>query len=291
MVATIEKELLHYEILNAMDEAGFLDFLVFQGGTSMRLCYGAERYSEDLDFCGGRSFDESKLDRLKSCIEHALASRYHVDALVRTPRDRGNLVNTWTVVVDTFPTQSNIARQRIKIEVATIDVHDPIARPLNVNYEGLPNSYVDLILRVESQDEILADKIEAFVCSNHLRYRDLWDMSWLSRSPGIDLDHVCDLRELKAIDYAEVDMYAERLSTISEKLDTAFASSAITPSALTTSPLSKEMSRFLPSARIARTIQRPIWLQATRKQLDLLFAVAAPKVVARTGGSGGSQPE
>lgn len=31
MVMTIEKELLHYEILNAMDEGGLLDHLVFQG--------------------------------------------------------------------------------------------------------------------------------------------------------------------------------------------------------------------------------------------------------------------
>ena len=45
MIMTIEKELLHYEILNAMDEGGLLDRLVFQGGTSLRLCYGAERYS------------------------------------------------------------------------------------------------------------------------------------------------------------------------------------------------------------------------------------------------------
>ena len=48
----VEKELLHYEILRALDEAAVLDKLVFQGGTNLRLCHGAPRYSEDLDFAG-----------------------------------------------------------------------------------------------------------------------------------------------------------------------------------------------------------------------------------------------
>lgn len=267
MVATIEKELLHYEILNAMDEAGLLDLLVFQGGTSLRLCYGAERYSEDLDFSGGQDFDQSGLDELKTCIEQAVTSRYHVGTLVKTPRDTSSKVSAWTVVIDTVPQRRNIANQRIKIEVTSIDAHDPVIRPLNVNYEGLTDSYSDVMLRVESREEILADKIEAFVCSNHLRYRDLWDLSWLSRSPGIDLSHAMNLRELKAIDYREAEVYAQRLPLIGKKLDAAFA-----PSGFIT-----EMSRFLPSTRIARTIQRPIWLEGTHQQLTTLFAMATPK--------------
>ncbi|HET6629122.1 MAG TPA: nucleotidyl transferase AbiEii/AbiGii toxin family protein, partial [Woeseiaceae bacterium] len=43
----VEKELLHYDILFALDTEGLLDPLTFQGGTSLRLCYGAQRFSED----------------------------------------------------------------------------------------------------------------------------------------------------------------------------------------------------------------------------------------------------
>ncbi len=46
----VEKELLHYDVLFCLSEAGLLKSLVFQGGTSLRLCYGANRFSEDLDF-------------------------------------------------------------------------------------------------------------------------------------------------------------------------------------------------------------------------------------------------
>ena len=45
----IQKELLHYDILFYLKQSGLLNGLVFQGGTSLRLCYGSARYSEDLE--------------------------------------------------------------------------------------------------------------------------------------------------------------------------------------------------------------------------------------------------
>lgn len=43
MRPVIEKELLHYDILFALDKKGLLDQLTFQGGTCLRLCFGALR--------------------------------------------------------------------------------------------------------------------------------------------------------------------------------------------------------------------------------------------------------
>ena len=59
LLPVVEKELLHYRILDAMMREGFFSSLVFQGGTSLRLCHGSPRYSEDLDFAGGTSFVRS----------------------------------------------------------------------------------------------------------------------------------------------------------------------------------------------------------------------------------------
>ncbi len=52
----IEKELLHYDILFCLDQAGFLNDLVPQGGASLRLCYSSDRLSEGLDFSDGVDF-------------------------------------------------------------------------------------------------------------------------------------------------------------------------------------------------------------------------------------------
>ncbi|MFR1936293.1 MAG: nucleotidyl transferase AbiEii/AbiGii toxin family protein [Bifidobacterium longum] len=56
LLPVVEKELLHYRILSAMQDGGFFGPIVFQGGTSLRLCHGSPRYSEDLDFAGGTGF-------------------------------------------------------------------------------------------------------------------------------------------------------------------------------------------------------------------------------------------
>ena len=78
----VEKELLHYDILFCLDREGLLQNLTFQGGTSLRLCYGGNRFSEDLDFAGGIGFSGTDLKNLKSCIEDYLGSRYGLEVAV-----------------------------------------------------------------------------------------------------------------------------------------------------------------------------------------------------------------
>ena len=50
-----EKEYLQYIFLNALSK--YADQFVFKGGTCLRICYGLERASEDLDFSTGLSMD------------------------------------------------------------------------------------------------------------------------------------------------------------------------------------------------------------------------------------------
>ena len=120
MVPVAEKELLHYQILAALDEGGFLDRLVFQGGTSLRLCYGAQRYSEDLDFCGGHGFTTTNMERLASCVKDSLDSHYRVTTKVKPPAASAGLVSSWMVTVDTTVGRRDQPQQHIKIEVAAL---------------------------------------------------------------------------------------------------------------------------------------------------------------------------
>jgi Nucleotidyl transferase AbiEii toxin, Type IV TA system len=55
MEQNLLKEAIHLHLLSALSDAGILRYAVFQGGTALRLCYGGERYSEDLDFVCGKS--------------------------------------------------------------------------------------------------------------------------------------------------------------------------------------------------------------------------------------------
>src|SRR5665648_521096 len=87
MRPVIEKELLHYDILFALENAGLLEKLTFQGGTSLRLCYGSPRFSEDLDFVGGKNFETSDLTTMKTCLEEYLGKLYGLDITVKEPHD------------------------------------------------------------------------------------------------------------------------------------------------------------------------------------------------------------
>ena len=49
LLPVVEKELLHYRILDAMMREGFFSSLVFQGGTSLRLCHGSPSQTIKLE--------------------------------------------------------------------------------------------------------------------------------------------------------------------------------------------------------------------------------------------------
>src|SRR3979411_229646 len=55
MDQNLMKEAIHLHLLSALSEAGILRHVIFQGGAALRLRYGGERYSEDLDFVCGKA--------------------------------------------------------------------------------------------------------------------------------------------------------------------------------------------------------------------------------------------
>mgnify|MGYP000770350080 FL=1 len=178
LLPVVEKELLHYRILSAMQDGGFFGPIVFQGGTSLRLCHGSPRYSEDLDFAGGTGFGVDDLRGLGECVRSSLAGMSpDVQVKVREPvRDEG-LVRRWRISIRTAAQRRDLPSQSIKLEVASVPAHEPQTRPVRVNYPSVSAIAGDIILAVESPTEILADKLLSFACSSHIRRRDLWDLS------------------------------------------------------------------------------------------------------------------
>ncbi|MBR6910669.1 MAG: nucleotidyl transferase AbiEii/AbiGii toxin family protein, partial [Candidatus Methanomethylophilaceae archaeon] len=53
------REIIQEAILSGLDRSNFFGHAAFQGGTSLRIFHGLDRFSEDLDFdCKGRSENE-----------------------------------------------------------------------------------------------------------------------------------------------------------------------------------------------------------------------------------------
>lgn len=271
----IEKELLHYDILFALDRRGLLRDLVFQGGTSLRLCHGSHRFSEDLDFAGGPDFDFAHLEEMADALESYLGDRYGLDVGVKAPKGRGGeqlsgsvLVEKWQVSVTTSPERRDLPRQRIKIEVANVPAHEVELKPLQRNYDFLPTGYEDLLIQVEPLHEVLADKLLAFpvTLATHVRHRDIWDMQWLIQQGAAIRP---DLVGRKIIDYG-VDNYAACLEEAIARL----------PEVVESRAFADEMRRFLPQDRIEATFERSGFLpylagslqktlRTVQKELDL----------------------
>lgn len=265
MRPVIEKELLHYDILFGLDRDGLLDELTFQGGTALRLCYGSPRFSEDLDFAGGRDFSRARVDGIKACLEHYIGQRYGLEVSVREPKDlendpgyRGLHVDTWQLSITTAPMRPDIPRQRIKLEIANVAAYSRVPRSLNVNYDFLPDGYGDTLVLTESLDEIMADKLISLVnTQRYVRHRDIWDLRWLKQQgASINSEWVSN----KINDY-RINDYCTRLDQMRDRLHTIVHGSEFT----------NEMSRFLPSDVQARTLAKSKFLDFLVTEIDQML--------------------
>lgn len=250
MRPAVEKEILHYDILFALDKEGLLDHIVFQGGTALRLCYGGQRLSEDLNFAGGLDFKSSDFMSMKACIESYIGARYGLEVSLKEPRDmreesarQGIRVDKWQIRIVTSPGKPDIPKQMIKIEIAQVPAYTQKTRALMSNYEFLPDGYSDTLIRVESLNEIMADKLIALpTCQKYIRYRDLWDLQWMKKQ-GAMLD--IDLVKHKIDDY-KLDDYANYVTTMIQRL----------PEIIHGTEFKAQMSRFIPLAAQEGTLKK-----------------------------------
>lgn len=250
MRPVIEKELLHYDLLFILDKENLLDNLTFQGGTSLRLCYGAPRFSEDLDFVGGHDFASQQLMVIKDCIEHYIGKRYELEVTVKSPSAlkkqialEGINVDKWQVAIVTSPGQRHLPKQRVKFEVANIPAYSREPRALKLNYDFLPDGYGDTLIVTESLDEIMTDKLVSLVnCQRYVRHRDIWDLRWLNQQ-GAQVNMAWLSSKLS--DYAITD-YTDKLDTMWQNL----------PEIIHGDAFKAEMTRFIPMEVQQRTLAK-----------------------------------
>lgn len=260
----VEKEILHYDIFHALDKAGLLKGLVFQGGTSLRICRGSNRFSEDINFAGGKDFNASQMHAIKSCIEEHIGERYglHVDVkepkeMSLTPEHDGVNVSKWQISVETAPARRDLARQRIKVEIANIPSYSRELVPLRSNYDFM-RGYDSVMVNAESLDEIMADKLIAFPASSkYIRYRDIWDLAWLNQQGAkINIEFI----EKKIMDYG-IQGYPELLQDAMTRL----------PGIITGKPFQDQMRRFIDAVTLTKTLDNPAFLSYLETTVGGLF--------------------
>lgn len=151
LIPFIEKELLHIDLLNSFVPQMQNTSLVFQGGTALRLCYGAPRYSEDLDFSVGSDFYQA--EKLNSLINENLIKQCNGEVSLKQPKDsiwnRNDVSNQtkvakWFVKYDLNPNQRDIPLQKIKLEAASIGAHTSLTKNAICHYPQFFKEFPDL---------------------------------------------------------------------------------------------------------------------------------------------------
>jgi predicted nucleotidyltransferase component of viral defense system len=270
MDQNLMKEAIHLHLLSALSEAGVLQHVIFQGGTALRLCYGGERYSEDIDFVCGKAgaylkdveFD-ALVDKALETTKRTLQRDFDIDAVqiaLKRPAQpelvKGSDVNVaaWQIIVPVNPTPKT-PKSRIKIEFANVPSYD--SKPLTVSATPGLVQVQDVILNAETPNEILADKAVALTARAALKFRDVWDVWFLINKLGAKPDREMVLK--KFVDYGTTDIAAKATARLDELAKNATATAFY-----------GEMKRFLPSARVAQMAQMNLQRTMLSDSADLI---------------------
>jgi predicted nucleotidyltransferase component of viral defense system len=277
MAQNLMKEAIHLHLLSALSEAGVLQHVVFQGGTALRLCYGGERYSEDLDFVCGKAgaylkdieFDalvDKALETAKKTLQRDFDIRA-ADIALKRPAQPGLIKGTgvsvaaWQIVVPVAATPRT-PKSRVKIEFANVPSYD--SKPSVVSATPGLVQIQDVILKVETPNEILADKAVALTARTALKFRDAWDVWYLVNKLGAAPDRDMVLRKLG--DYGVADIAIKANARRDELAGDATAKAFYA-----------EMRRFLPAARVMQMAQLNLQRTMLADSASLIVNTVLPK--------------
>lgn len=206
------KEVLQEVILAGLSKTDFFNYAAFYGGTALRLFYGLDRFSEDLDFSllvSNESFDLEKYLKPISEIINSIGLDFAVSKREKTTKSnidsafiKGNTKETFLVIYPTTDDYKQIIHNEkitIKFEV---DINPPLYAQTEIKYRLLPFPYQ---VRVYDMASLFAGKIHAVIVrswKNRVKGRDLYDfIYYLSLNTKINLKHLeAKLKQTKTIE-------------------------------------------------------------------------------------------
>lgn len=170
----LAREYLQSRILAAMQNAGAMTSIAFQGGTCLRFLFSLPRYSDGLDFALEGDRERYSLPRYMQAIRAALAKEnYRVELRVREHR---SVHSGWVRIprllheLGLSPLASEVLA--VKIEV---DTNPPQCAGTEVH---LVRRHVTLRLFHHDRASLLAGKLHAVLRRAYAKGRDLYDLIW-----------------------------------------------------------------------------------------------------------------
>ena len=195
------KEVMQELVLCGLSRAGFFKLAAFYGGTALRIFYGLDRFSEDLDFSLMSPNDDFDMKKYFPILEKEIASfgltvkidtkDKSIDSHIQSAFLKGNtkehLLKFYPSDVASVGVSSN---EVIKIKFE-IDVNPPPYASFERKYRLRPMPYE---VNLYDESSLFAGKIHAVLgrlWKNRIKGRDLYDyVFYLSRNTKLNIKHL-----------------------------------------------------------------------------------------------------
>ena len=195
------KEVVQEIVLCGLSRAGFFQPAAFYGGTALRIFYGLDRFSEDLDFSLKAPDANFDLAAYLPTLEKEVRSyglnfkietkEKSVDSAVKSAFLKGNTKeHILMFYADERLAPSIAASKLIKVKFE-VDTNPPAFATFERKYRLLPIPYE---INLYDMPSLFAGKIHAVICRSwktRVKGRDLYDyVFYLSRGASVNLRHL-----------------------------------------------------------------------------------------------------
>lgn len=195
------KEIMQEIVLCGLSRAGFFKKAAFYGGTALRIFYGLDRFSEDLDFSLMAPDDSFELSEYFPTLKKEVASyglnveitekEKTKESAIRSAFLKGNTKEHMLLFYSSDPAASAVAgNETIKIKFE-VDTNPPAGAAFEHKYRLLPAPYEVTLYDMPS---LFAGKAHAVICrawKSRVKGRDLYDyVFYLSRGASLNTEHL-----------------------------------------------------------------------------------------------------
>jgi len=174
------QELMQHFVLASLWRARFFAEAAFHGGTCLKILYGTNRFSEDLDFQLKQPFSGFQwspyLDRIRSdCLAEGIRfdvqDKSRADGAVRKAFLKTDSIGQILTLDLPFSRQST-RKIRIKLE---LDTNPPEGSAFETRYITFP---VTAAITTQTLESGFAGKSHALLCREYTKGRDWYDFLW-----------------------------------------------------------------------------------------------------------------
>lgn len=195
------KEIMQEIVLCGLSRAGFFQKAAFYGGTALRIFYGLDRFSEDLDFSlitANPDFDLS--DYFLALEKEVRAFGLHVtiqekektkESNIRSAFLKGNTKEHLLLFYADEDLAGSVARSEVVKIKFEVDINPPEYAGFEHKYRLLPTPYE---VNLYDMPSLFAGKIHAVLCrawKSRIKGRNLYDyVFYLSRGSAVNQKHL-----------------------------------------------------------------------------------------------------